>query len=153
MRFLNVCVICIATASAAHISAANAQSRLLWAQPNVQGPFEAYQQGLREAQEQRQREQDYQAEAAYLQGQQRLRILAAEFWQASEERKWALLPQIAEIDPALAAQYQATIPAPSPVTNESATQALYRCNRTDGSVVFTAVPTQGCTVIATMNDQ
>lgn len=100
--------------------------------------------GYRQGQERRQRELDYQAQLEQLQQQQRLRALSAEFWASDDARKWQLLPDIAAIDPDVAAQYQASIaPAVEPTRS-----VIYKCHTDDGSIVFTAIPAEGCTVIS-----
>lgn len=123
---------------------ASGQSRLNYAQPNARTPVDAFNDGVRQGQEQRQRELDHQAQLEYLRGQQRLKSLSAEFWASDDARKWEILPQIAAIDPVLAAQYQASMPAPTAATSS----VVYRCDHADGSVEFTAVPADGCTVIS-----
>lgn len=132
-------VICAAAALLAGSVIREAHGQLYF--PDVAG---SAMNGYRQGQEQRQRQLDYQAQIEYLRGQQQLRALSAEFWASDDARKWQLLPEIAAIDPVLAGQYQASIDPPAEVTNS----VLYKCPKADGSIEFTAIPADGCTVIA-----
>jgi hypothetical protein len=126
-----------------------AQSRLISSQPDAANPMDAFNEGVRQGQARRQRDLDYQEQVKDIQRQQHLRALSAEFWASDDARKWQLLPQIAEIDPELAGQYQASIPPPQ----AAAQSIIYRCASANGEITYTMVPAPGCIVIAANSGQ